>query len=101
MAEVTVGVGPFVPDADAVVLKILDVSVTIEEPEEFVDDRFEMDFFCRHERKTVGKVEAHLVAEYGTCAGTGAVVFIHSVFENVVQKIEILTHCEDVISGGR
>ena len=36
--EVAVGVGPFVPDGHLVVVKILDIGVATEEPEEFVYD---------------------------------------------------------------
>ena len=36
--KVSVFVGPFVPDGDPVVLEVLDVGVTADEPEELVDD---------------------------------------------------------------
>ena len=39
-------VGPFVPDVDVMFLKFFDVGTSSEEPEEFVNDSFEEDFFC-------------------------------------------------------
>ena len=63
MAEVAVGIGPLVPDADAVVLEITDVGVAGEKPEKFVDDALEVKFFCGEEGEAVGEVEPHLIAE--------------------------------------
>jgi hypothetical protein len=42
-AKVAVGVGPLVPDADAVVLQVSDVGVALQEPEQLVDDGLEVD----------------------------------------------------------
>ena len=43
-AEIAALVGPFVPDAHAVLLQIFDVGVAGQEPQQFVDDRFECSF---------------------------------------------------------
>lgn len=49
-------------------------------------------FFCSQQRKAVSEIEAHLVAEHRACAGAGAVAFIGAVFEDVSEKVEILSH---------
>src|SRR5262249_37555951 len=63
--KITILVGPFVPDGDAVVVEILDVGVTGEKPQQFMDDRFQMQFLRGHQRKAVAEIEAHLMPEYG------------------------------------
>ena len=40
----------------------------------------------------MGEVEAHLVAEYGTGAGAGAVGFVGAVAEDVLHEVEIGLH---------
>jgi hypothetical protein len=44
-AEIAILVGPFVPDRNAVVFQIFDVGVAFEKPEQFVDDRFQRQYF--------------------------------------------------------
>ena len=52
-SEIAFGVGPFVPDGDAVVLEPFDVGVAAQEPEEFVGDRLEVDFLGGEKGKTL------------------------------------------------
>jgi hypothetical protein len=73
VSEFSVGIGPLVPDAYSVLLKVADVGVAFQEPQEFVDYRFQMCFLCGHQGEAVGEVETHLISEYGTRAGAGAV----------------------------
>ena len=96
-----VGVGPFVPDADAVLLEVADVGVAAEEPEQFVDDRAEVEFFGGEAGEAgVGvEVEAHLVAEDGPGAGAGAVGLVDAVVEDVLEQLEVLAHGGDCIAG--
>ena len=90
--EVTVLVGPLVPDGDTVILEVLDVGVTGDEPDKLVDDGFEVNFLGREKRETFGEVEAHLVAEDAFGAYTGAVVLDNSSLHYMAQKILILFH---------
>src|ERR1043165_6903255 len=43
--EIALRVGPFVPNGHAVLVKIFDVGIAAEKPEQFVDDRFKMELF--------------------------------------------------------
>ena len=62
-AEFAALVGPFVPDRDVVGLEIGDVGLAIEEPDQFVDDRTQMQLLGRDQRKALRKIEAKLAAE--------------------------------------
>jgi hypothetical protein len=53
-----------------VLLKVFDVGVAIEKPEEFVDDALEVEFLGGEQRKTVCHVETHLIAEDALGAST-------------------------------
>ena len=78
-AEIAVLVGPFVPDGDTVLVEIFDVGVAAQEPEQFVDDRFQVQLLGGEQRKALGKIEAHLMAEDREGADAGAVALLHAV----------------------
>ena len=75
-AQVAVFIGPLVPDGDTVILQVLDVGVSGEEPQEFMDDGLEVHLLGGEEGKTIGQVEPHLVAEHALRSGSGT-VFLH------------------------
>ena len=62
-AEVAVGIGPFVPDRDAMLVEIFDVGVAAQEPEQLVDDGFECSFLVVTSGNPARQIEAHLMAE--------------------------------------
>ncbi len=62
-AEITLLVGPFIPDRDSLLLEVADVRVAAQKPEQLVNDRFEMQLFRREEREAVAQIEAGLGAE--------------------------------------
>ena len=74
-AQVAVLIGPFIPDGDTVVLEILHVRISGDEPQELIDDRLQMYLFCRKEGKAFRQVEPHLVTEHALRACAGAVLF--------------------------
>src|SRR6185437_10809168 len=91
-AEVAALVRPLVPDADAVLLEVLDVGVAGEEPEQLVDDRLQMQLLGGQQREAVAEIEAHLMAEHGQSAGAGAVALLDAVIENPLHQFEVLAH---------
>ena len=91
-AEIAVLVRPLVPDAHAVVLQIAHVGVAGDEPEQFVDDRFEMQLLGRDHRKAVRQIEAHLMAEHRQRAGAGAVALLGAVGEDAFHQLVVLAH---------
>src|SRR5690606_11645964 len=90
--EVAVGVGPFVPDADAVLLQVAHVGVALQEPQQLVHDRTDVQLLRRDEREAVGEVETHLVTEYRAGAGAGPVGSIDAVAEDPGEQVEIGPH---------
>ena len=71
--QLALGVGPFVPDRDAMLVQIANVRLAAQEPQQLVDDRLEVQLLRRHQRKAVGQIEPHLVAEDAARAGAGAI----------------------------
>ena len=72
-AEFAFGVGPFVPDGDAVLVQVLRIGFAPQEPQQLVGDRLEVHALGRDQRKARGQIEAHLVAEHRQRARAGAV----------------------------
>ncbi|MCK7473521.1 MAG: hypothetical protein MZV49_08415 [Rhodopseudomonas palustris] len=92
-AEVAVGIGPLVPDRDAVVLQVLDVGVAgAETTAARGRSSFRWQLLGGHQRKAVGQVEPHLMAEHRQRAGAGAVMFFRALVQDAGQQIEILLH---------
>ncbi len=87
-------VRPFVPDADAIVLEVFDVGTALQEPQQFVDDGFQVTLLGGDQRESLRQIEAHLVAEHTGRAGAGAVGFLRAMIEHVLHQIEVLAHVE-------
>ena len=58
--EIAALVGPFVPDRHAVVMQILDVGVALQEPQQLIDDRPQMQLFGRRDRKALREARSLL-----------------------------------------
>ena len=86
-SEVAVLIGPFVPDVDIVVEQILDVRVSLEEPQQFVDDSFQVEFLGGEQGESLLQIVARLCTEDAQRARTGAVAFLDAFFENAVKDI--------------
>lgn len=91
-AEFAFGGCPFVPDADAVVLKVFYVCLAFDEPKEFVDDGFEVELLGGEHWEAFAEVEAHLMAEDAAGSGAGAVRAINPFGHYSLKKVEILFH---------
>ena len=83
---------PLVPDADAIRFQVSDIGVAREEPEEFMDDGFQMQLLRRHHRKAVRQIVARLPAESAERAGAGAVGLLDAVTAHMGHQVEILLH---------
>jgi hypothetical protein len=75
-----------------VVVKVFDVGVAMQKPEQFVNDGFGMKFLGGEQRETFPQIKSRLRAEHGAGAGAGAVGLEFAVFEDVPQQIEVLNH---------
>ncbi len=90
--EIAIGVGPFVPDRDAIVVEIFDVGVAFEEPQQFMHDRLQRQPLGGQHRKAGRQVETHLVPEHRQRAGAGAVMLFRAVRENPFKQVVVLNH---------
>ena len=63
--------GPLIPDAHSVLLQIGNIGFPFQEPQQFVNNRFQVQLFGGQQRKTILQIETHLVTKnaLGTCAG--------------------------------
>src|SRR5512138_1771689 len=84
-SELTVLIGPFVPNRNAVVLQVLDVRVAAQEPQKLVDDGAQVQLLRRDERKALRQIEPHLMTEHGQRTGPRAVGFRRAVLANMTQ----------------
>ena len=93
--EFAVLVGPFVPDTDTMFLKVLHVGIALEEPQQFVNDRLQVELLCGEQGETVVEVVTRLGAEDADGAGACTVTFLCSFGEDAVENVEILFHIFD------
>lgn len=91
-AEVAVGIGPLVPDADLVVFQVRDVGIALQEPQQLMDDRAQVQLLGGDQRKPGIEVEAHLPAEHAARAGAGAIGLLGAVLEHVLQQLQVRLH---------
>jgi hypothetical protein len=91
-AKLAFVISPFIPDGNMILVEILNVRLTAQKPQQLVNNRSQVKLFRRHERKPIGQVEPHLIAENTACAGAGAVALGNAVIEDVLQQVEILLH---------
>ena len=83
-SQFAIGAGPFVPNADLMVVEVLHIGVATEKPQQLVDDGAQVQLLGGEEGKSVVEVEAHLVAESAEGARAGAVVFGHTIVEHML-----------------
>ena len=82
-SEIAVFVSPFVPDPHSVLLKILDIGISCNEPEEFIYDGFQVKFLGGQKRKALPEVKAHLMSEHALRTNTRTVRFHRSVLADM------------------
>lgn len=88
-AQLTVLVGPLVPDADLVLLQPLHVGLAAQEPQQFTNDTVEVDLLGGQQGKRLRQVIAKLGTEQGAGAGASAVAFGSAFFEDAAQEVLI------------
>ena len=61
-------------------MQILDIGIPGNEPQQLIYDRTQMHFLRSKERKTLGKIEPHLISENAFRPHAGTVVFQDTMF---------------------
>jgi len=78
------------------VLQPADIGFAAQEPEQFIDDRLQVQLLGGDHGKALAQIEAHLVAEQRAGAGAGAVALFGARFQGQAQQVDILAHSEEV-----
>jgi len=90
--EVTLLVGPLVPDAHPPFLQPGDVGVAPDEPHQLDGHRLPRELLRRDGGKAPREVEAELAAEHAAGARAGAVRLHDTVVEHVAEQVEVGLH---------
>ena len=85
--QVAIFIGPFVPNRNLVIVQVLDIRIALQEPQQLVNDAAQVEFLGREAREALGKVKASLAAKHRTSAGASAVRTVHTVIDNIFEKI--------------
>ena len=85
--QVTILVGPLIPDGHFIIMQVLDIRVTTQEPQQLMDDAAKVQLLRRQQRKTVRQTEAHLVAEHAFRACTRAVSLHCALIQDALQEV--------------
>ena len=91
-AQISIGVGPLVPNGNTVLFKPVDIRFASQKPEQFDNYRAQMELFCGQAREAIGQIEAHLVAENAASACPRAVIAVAAGLKDSVEKVEVCTH---------
>ena len=90
--QIAVLVRPFVPDADPMLAQVADVGIAAQKPQQFVDDRLEMQLLGGYRREAFAQVEAHLMAENAERARAGTIALAGALLPDPAQEFEVLLH---------
>ncbi|MDK3158038.1 hypothetical protein QPK87_15880 [Kamptonema cortianum] len=58
-----------------------------------------MAFFCRDEGEPLAEIKAHLPTEHRQGARASAVFFLHTVLQDVLDELQILSHADMTLAG--
>jgi len=85
MAQLSIFIGPFIPDLYPMVVEVSCIGIAIEKPEQLMNDGFQVKFFGGHQWETILQVKAHLVTKstYGT--GPCTVLLAGSVLQHMCK----------------
>src|SRR4051812_20498097 len=91
-AKVAIGIGPFIPNGDAMFVERFHISLSPKKPEELMDNGFEVQLLGGENREPVLQGKAGLCAKDRVGAGASPIFFKLAVCQNQTQEVEILNH---------
>jgi hypothetical protein len=83
--QVSVLIGPFVPNRYVVLLKVFDIGVSLQKPKQFIDHAFHMNLLGGYQWKTLLKVKPQLGPEATTRARTCTIGLYRSFVQDMLQ----------------
>ena len=89
-AKIAVFIGPFIPNGNTVFFQLADIGVTGKEPEQFVDNGFQMKFLGGDQRKSVGHRVTRLQTETGQCSRACPVTGCDTLFQYGAEQLVVL-----------
>ena len=84
-AEIAVFICPLVPNRDAMLVEKFDIGIASEEPEQFVEDGFQVQFLGGQRRKSCGERKPGLRTENRIGSRARAIRFEFTLVQNVAQ----------------
>ena len=91
-AQVSIGVGPLVPDAHARFLEGTYVGFAAQKPKKFMQDGLQVQLLGGQQREAVAEAEPGLRPEDGGRSGAGPVGLVFAFFQNQTEEIEVCAH---------
>jgi hypothetical protein len=76
-------IGPFIPDPYPVFFEVLNIGITLQEPEQLMDDAFGVHFFRGNQGESIFQVKPHLVPKHTQGASSSAVAFLSALIQNM------------------
>ena len=85
--EIAVLISPLVPDGHVVVVQVADIGIALQKPQQLVNDGAQMQFLGGDQRKPLGEIEAHLVAEHADRTGAGTILLAGAVVAHMAHQV--------------
>src|SRR4051812_20925889 len=95
-AQIAVRIGPLIPNRDTMILQIFDVRLAAQEPEQFVNDRFQMKLLGGQEWETFPQRKSRLRAEHRVGSCSGSIPLKLPLLQNESQQIQVLNHDQNM-----
>ena len=85
--KITILIRPLVPDAHAIVLQVLHIGVASQEPQQLVNDGFQVKLLGGETGESLLEIEKHLMAKHADGACARAVAFLYALREDTVEQV--------------
>ena len=83
--ELTVIVGPVIPDRNAVLFEIANVRIAAQKPQELMHDRLNVQLLGCNQWKSLAEIEAHLVTENTKRSCPGSIILACTVITYIAH----------------
>jgi hypothetical protein len=74
------------------VVEVFNVGITLQHPQQFVNNGFQVKFFRRQQGKTIIQGKPHLVPENGYRSGASSIALSYTALQHMSHHFQILLH---------